>query len=62
MKKIDFSNKFRQVNHPNVVRFLGLFTDPDGTRYIVNEFVSGGSLRDFVIENSQLTEQNFLDM
>lgn len=29
----------RQVNHPNIVRFLGLYKREDGAQFIVTEFV-----------------------
>lgn len=33
-----------QLNHPHIVRYLGIHKDKSGTRYIVTEYVGKGSL------------------
>eukprot|EP01118_Nematostelium_gracile_P013917 TRINITY_DN531_c0_g1_i1.p1 TRINITY_DN531_c0_g1~~TRINITY_DN531_c0_g1_i1.p1 ORF type:complete len:397 (-),score=127.51 TRINITY_DN531_c0_g1_i1:45-1235(-) len=38
-----------KLGHPNIVRFLGLFTSPEtGERFIVTDFMSGGSLTSYL--------------
>jgi len=51
----------RTHSHPNVVQFLGVYKSPKGELFIVTEFMDGGSLLDFVINNGhELTNQDFL--
>ena len=46
--------KFMQtVRHPNIVLFLGAGRTEDGSPFIISEFVSRGSLRDLLDDNSQ---------
>jgi serine/threonine protein kinase len=45
-----------------VVRFFGVYTDPATTeKYIINEFVSGGSVSDFLLKN-QVSDAQLLQM
>ncbi|EGD80079.1 TKL protein kinase [Salpingoeca rosetta] len=44
-KEVEFLQKTR---HPNVVRFFGAGTDPNGSPFLVLEFVALGSLRDLL--------------
>ena len=47
--------KFMQtVRHPNIVLFLGAGRTRDGIPFIISEFVSRGSLRDLLDDNSQV--------
>jgi serine/threonine-protein kinase len=42
-----------RLRHPGIVRVLALGTEPDGTTYVVQEFVAGRSLRSMVpLDNS----------
>jgi serine/threonine protein kinase len=36
------------LSHPNVVRFFGLYISEKGEKYLVMEFLSKGSLSDFL--------------
>jgi serine/threonine protein kinase len=55
--KLDKSEFLREcellsnLNHPNILRFLGLWTSKQGELYIVTEFVSGGALNDYLVEH-----------
>ena len=49
----------RQLNHPNIVKMLGA-DEVDGVNYLVMEYVSGGSLRDVLQEQSKLSLQRVL--
>ncbi|EGD78463.1 TKL protein kinase [Salpingoeca rosetta] len=44
-KEVEFLQKTR---HPNVVRFFGAGTDPNGSPFLVLEFVAMGSLKDLL--------------
>ena len=47
--------KFMQtVRHPNILLFLGAGRTTDGSPFIISEFVSRGSLRDLLDDNSQV--------
>lgn len=39
----------RKLNHPNIVKMFGSVTD-DGEHYLIMEYVSGGSLRELMLE------------
>lgn len=47
------------LNHPNVIRFFGIFTGKEQEKFMVFEYVNGGSLGEFlkakVIPNDVLT-------
>ena len=47
-----------QTNHPNVVRFFGIWKDPSGKYTIVNEWVNGGSLKKILDEERLRVESN----
>ena len=47
-------NNFSNVNHPNIVRFIGIYISNSREQYIVTEFVSKGSLVD-VLRNEKET-------
>lgn len=49
----------RQLNHPNIVKMLGTENCDDG-HYLVMEYVAGGSLRDLLQEQPQLSIQRTL--
>jgi len=49
----------RQLNHPNIVKMLGA-EDCDDGHYLVMEYVGGGSLRDLLREQPQLSIQRTL--
>lgn len=49
-------------NHPNVVQFLGTFTDVK-TQYLVLEFCKKGSLKEYIMQEwEKLSDDNLLDM
>ena len=51
--------KFMQtVRHPNIVLFLGAGRTRDGSPFIISEFVSRGSLRDLLDDDSQILSTN----
>jgi serine/threonine protein kinase len=35
---------YRSLNHVNIVRYFGIYTSPEGDKYIITEFLSKGSL------------------
>ncbi|EGD78429.1 TKL protein kinase [Salpingoeca rosetta] len=47
-KEVEFLQRTR---HPNVVRFFGAGTDPNGSPFLVLEFVAMGSLKDLLGKN-----------
>ncbi|EGD78450.1 TKL protein kinase [Salpingoeca rosetta] len=47
-KEVEFLQRTR---HPNVVRFFGAGTDPNGSPFLVLEFVAMGSLKDLLRTN-----------
>ncbi|EGD79966.1 TKL protein kinase [Salpingoeca rosetta] len=49
-KEVEF---LRKARHPNVVRFFGAGTDPNGSPFLVLEFVAMGSLKDLLEKNLQ---------
>lgn len=49
----------RQLNHPNIVKMLGS-EEHAGMNYLVMEYVSGGSLRDVLDEDTNLSVQRSL--
>jgi len=71
MKKLKSPNHFNdfmteaetlgKVNHPNIVRLLGLYEGDDKSQYIVTEFVKGGSLSD-LLEKTKLTTDQMLNI
>lgn len=42
------------MTHPNIVNLLDVGVEPDGTRYLVIEFVSGKTLKQFIQESGAL--------
>ncbi len=51
----------RQLDHPNIVQLLDAFED-SGQHYLVMEYVSGGSLRDLIDEQSRLPLEGVLNV
>jgi serine/threonine protein kinase len=51
----------RQLDHPNIVNILDT-VEEDGKHYLVMEYVSGGSLRDLIDEQSRLPLQTVLNI
>lgn len=49
----------RRLNHPNIVKMLAA-EDVDETHFLVMEYVEGGSLRDVLEKEKQLTVQRIL--
>lgn len=43
-----------RMTHPNIVNLLDVGVEPDGTRYLVIEFVSGKTLKQFIQESGAL--------
>jgi len=53
----------RSLNHPNIVRYLGLFIDPKNSKYIAMEYVSRGALNILLKEEEQkLTQDQLCEM
>ncbi|MGB1285683.1 MAG: protein kinase domain-containing protein [Aggregatilineales bacterium] len=48
-----------KLNHPNIVKMLGAYEE-NGTHYLIMEYVPGGSLRDVLHQQPQLTVQRTL--
>lgn len=51
----------RQLNHPNIVKVLAAVED-DGQHYIIMEYVQGGSLRDLLDQQPQLSLSRILSI
>jgi len=56
--KIENSSEFdkeialiRKLSHPNIVAFLGIYKDKEGTSYMVTEYLSQGCAADVIKEN-----------
>jgi hypothetical protein len=47
------------LNHPNVLRFLGLYQSPEKKMYIVTEYMEKGSLLDYVKRQTLANDQLF---
>ncbi len=53
----------KNLNHPNIVKYYGIYVASEGYRYIVMEYVSKGSLRSLVIEKKRdLRDRDLLKM
>jgi len=50
------------LRHPNIVQFIGVFTDRDNSKYIVTEFLSLGSLDILLRKNKTFPLEVLLDM
>ena len=56
-------NNFSNLNHPNIVRFIGIYTSNLREQYIVTEFVSRGSLLDLLRnEKEKIKMDNLIEM
>lgn len=55
------SATLRSLNHPNIVRFLGIYMVPTGERYICTEFMSKGGL-DRLVKQSEFAVSELTDM
>ena len=55
------ANTLRSLQHPNVIRFYGIFKDDKGEYYLCIEFVSGGSLDNYLKKN-KLPEKELLKL
>lgn len=51
----------RELDHPNIVKMLAMVED-QGTHYLVMELVSGGDLRDLLLQQHQLAAEKCVDM
>jgi len=50
------------LTHPNIVLFFGMYSN-DKDRFLVFEFVSGGSLLDYLVQHdAELSQLQKLDM
>jgi len=56
------SSTLKKLHHPNIVQFLGIYTEKNGTLYIVTEFLSLGSLDLLLRENRNIEFNSLLDM
>lgn len=45
---IDEITILKNLNHPNIIRLLGIWVDPQGTQCIVMEYASAGSLMEYL--------------
>jgi serine/threonine-protein kinase ULK/ATG1 len=49
------------LNHPNVIRLLGVWKDEEGANYMVVEFAEGGSLDTYLQEHfGEINDTEFL--
>jgi serine/threonine protein kinase len=60
-KMKDLNNLFSQLNHPHILRLLGV-TNKEGEMFMVTELVRKGSLDNFLKENKSLTPFQLLQM
>ena len=51
----------RKLNHPNIVRMLDA-VEEDGRHYLIMQYVGGGSLRDLINSEAQLSTERVLDI
>ncbi len=51
----------RQLNHPNIVKISDL-VEEDGQYYLVMEYVGGGSLREYIDREKQITVERVLQI
>ena len=59
----EWINIFSNLNHPNIVRFIGIYTSKSREQYIVTEFVSKGSLLDVLRnEKEKIKMDNLIEM
>eukprot|EP01114_Cavostelium_apophysatum_P014779 TRINITY_DN3917_c0_g1_i3.p1 TRINITY_DN3917_c0_g1~~TRINITY_DN3917_c0_g1_i3.p1 ORF type:complete len:629 (-),score=107.73 TRINITY_DN3917_c0_g1_i3:1-1887(-) len=49
-----------KIKHPNLLLFLGVFTDPSQDRYLVTEYCENGSLLDYFRTNEDLLDHESL--
>ena len=57
------SPSLRSLTHPNIVQYFGIYSAPDGAHYIVTEFLSKGSLLDYLhSERDNLTTVDLLNI
>ncbi len=55
----------RSLNHPHIVHFLGIYTDPKDqqNKYIVTEFMTKGSLDQLIqLERDSLSTKDLVTM
>ena len=53
-------NNFSNLNHPNIVRFIGIYTSNSREQYIITEFVSKGSLLDVLRNEKEMINMDVL--
>ena len=54
---------FRSISHPNCVTFFGIYTDGEGYKYIVTEYMCKGSLMSVIHKEAKgLNEIDLLSM
>lgn len=51
---VDEVATLRRFDHPNIVKFLGVFVSTTGDNYIVTEYCSGGSLLDILQKDRKM--------
>src|SRR5690242_7683890 len=53
----------QSLTHPNVVQVFGIFTDAEGSKYLVTELLSKGNLQHVLLEHgSTLNQADLLGM
>jgi hypothetical protein len=58
-----FSSIPSSLNHPNIVKYLGIFCDSEADLYLVTEFITGGNLKDMVrSKKDKLGPKDLLNM
>ncbi|XP_074029282.1 ret oncogene isoform X2 [Leptinotarsa decemlineata] len=50
----------KEVSHPNVIRLLGVCTEPEGPVYLIIEYAEHGSLRNY-LRRSRKLQQDFIN-
>lgn len=49
------------MSHPNVIQYLGIYTDPKGNKFIITDYMNKGSLLD-VLQKENLNLKQKTDM
>lgn len=49
------------MKHPNVIQYLGIFIDEEGSKYIITDYMNKGSLID-VLKKENLSYEQKLNM
>ena len=54
---------YRDISHRNIVQFFGIFISNQNEKYMVSEFMNGGSLLDILhAQKNNLTKNDLMTM